>query len=75
MTASSRDQHPPAPPHRHRTCSARLFALQCSTAASALSTRTIGTTGPKGSSQAILISGVTWSSSVGQMRLPSLPVD
>mmetsp|Transcript_23266 Transcript_23266/g.65328 ORF Transcript_23266/g.65328 Transcript_23266/m.65328 type:complete len:256 (+) Transcript_23266:88-855(+) len=53
-------------------CKAYLLALQCATPSSALPTRTMGTTGPKGSSHARRMSLVTLSTSMGQIRLSSL---
>lgn len=54
------------------TCRAKLFALQWWMPSSTVLMRMTGRIGPKGSSQAILMSGRTWSISIGQIRFPSL---
>lgn len=53
-------------------CSASLLLLQWSMACCTSSTLMMGSTGPKGSSQAMRMLGVTLSMSVGHRRLPSL---
>ena len=55
-----------------KTCRPKLLALQWWMPSSTELILITGNMGPKGSSQAILMSGRTWSSSNGQMRLPSL---
>ncbi len=54
-----------------QTWSAKLFALQWWMPSSIVLIRITGNTGPKGSSQAIRMSGRTWSIRSGQIRLPS----
>lgn len=55
-----------------KTCRPKLLALQWWMPSSTELILITGKTGPKGSSHAILMSGRTWSSSNGHIRLPSL---
>lgn len=54
------------------TCRAKLLALQWWIPSSTVFIRMTGRIGPKGSSQAIRMSGRTWSIRIGHIKLPSL---